>query len=617
MNLLTPNSDAANGSALPLNIEEIAGILGLKPETVNGKIEYHGPNPFDPSGASKDGFMVFADNGMAYDRNGEKYTTKQVQAKARELSFSPVSLPVNGAPKVAPSMFPWGRATVYEYHDERSGLLYQVGRVTEPEGKRFSQRCPKPGGGWIHSLKGVRRVLWLLPDVINAQIVFICEGEKAADALNQELKAANCYGDHVATTNSQGALKWQDEFCEALNGKAVIVLPDNDDKGREHATQVCASIKARGKAQSLKQFDLPNLPPKGDAADFFSSGGSLSALLDLANAAPEWKPEERTSRLRFLTFDQVMDQEPPDWLVPGLLVEGGTSLLTAKQASFKSFFALDLALCVATGKEWHGRKVKQGTVIYIVAEGSSGMRKRQQAWREHFGVKPEGKEYLVVNEAIMLAEGGKLDEFISEVRELEPVLIVVDTLARCAIGLDENSAKDTGLFIHALDRLSKVTGAHILTVHHNNKDGGYRGSTALPAAVDTHISLERKGDQVTLKVEKQKDADEGPNLFFTKLEVAESLVFQYKGVADVEQVKAGLTANQKKVYDVLLSSGCEGATYSQWKEGAAEVGITPDAFKKIKSRLRDDGEAILLSGTEGENGAKFIAKGAKVRVKPA
>ena len=68
----------------------------------------------------------------------------------------------------------------YDYTDEAGNLLFQCVRYAP---KDFSQRRPDCSGGWIGNLKGVRRVLYRLPAVIAAQIVFIVEGEKDADAL--------------------------------------------------------------------------------------------------------------------------------------------------------------------------------------------------------------------------------------------------------------------------------------------------------------------------------------------------------------------------------------------------------------------------------------------------
>jgi len=148
-----------------------------------------------------------------------------------------------------------GRITAtYDYVDETGKLLYQVVRF---QPKRFAQRRPDGKGGWVWGLKGVRRVVYRLPNVVKAEQVFIVEGEKDADALGRL--------GLVATTCPMGAGKWRAEYSGALQGKRVIILPDNDAPGQEHASQVAASLQ--GVAASVKVLSLPGLPGKGDVSD--------------------------------------------------------------------------------------------------------------------------------------------------------------------------------------------------------------------------------------------------------------------------------------------------------------------------------------------------------------
>lgn len=117
----------------------------------------------------------------------------------------------------------------YPYRDEGGETLYEVVRK-EPKG--FAQRR-KTANGWVWNLKGVRRVLFRLPELIAADprdTVFICEGEKDVNRLvGLGL---------VATTNSGGAGKWRSEYSQFLRGRAVCIVPDNDEPGRAHASQV-------------------------------------------------------------------------------------------------------------------------------------------------------------------------------------------------------------------------------------------------------------------------------------------------------------------------------------------------------------------------------------------
>ena len=108
-------------------------------------------------------------------------------------------------------------AATYDYTDERRGLLFQCVRYNNP--KEFRQRRPADGnGGWIWNLNGVRRVLYRLPELLapSTETIFLCEGEKDADAL--------CGLGLIATTNPMGAGNWRDEYNKTLQGRNVVIL---------------------------------------------------------------------------------------------------------------------------------------------------------------------------------------------------------------------------------------------------------------------------------------------------------------------------------------------------------------------------------------------------------
>ena len=315
-------------------------------------------------------------------------------------------------------------------------------------------------------------------------------------------------------------------------------------------------------------------------------------------------------RFKFSTLGEVMTRPDPEFLIERVLVAGATSLLTAKHASFKSFIALDMALCVATGKPWHGFKVKRGAVIYIAAEGAAGIKKRARAWLDyHDEATPEN--FLVVDVPVQIADDATRAAFIAEVLALEPVFIVLDTLARCAVGLEENSSKDMGAFADALGKLAHATGAHVLCVHHNNKGGDYRGSSAVPAAVDTHLSLERKKDTVTLEILKQKDAEEIGPLFFEKKEVsiagtqgqAHSIVFERLETRDTGA--GAFNDVEQKVFDALFECyGSESVSTAQWKRAASQEKDVPESsFSKARQGLVErKGAVLLIAGEKGGKG---------------
>jgi putative DNA primase/helicase len=179
-----------------------------------------------------------------------------------------------------PSSVPFEQRVLrtYDYCDERGTVLFQAVRLwaPPPKNKDFRQRRPDGKGGWVWKLDDVRRVPYRLPELLAAdpaQPVFVVEGEKDAD----RLAALGL----IATTNPMGAGKWRKEFAAFFRGRHVVILPDNDVPGREHAAAVVASLKSV--AASLKTVELPGLPPKGDVSDFLDAGGTVEALLERVN----------------------------------------------------------------------------------------------------------------------------------------------------------------------------------------------------------------------------------------------------------------------------------------------------------------------------------------------
>lgn len=167
----------------------------------------------------------------------------------------------------------------YDYCDEAGCLRYQVVRF---EPKDFRQRRPDGKGGWIWDLRGVERLLYRLPELVtadSAQPVYLVEGEKDTDALRELGLTATC--------NPMGAGKWQDRFAGPLRGRHIIIIPDHDEPGREHAQTVAASVGPV--AASVKVLELPGLPPGGDVSDWLAAGGTVEELKRLANAAPLWR----------------------------------------------------------------------------------------------------------------------------------------------------------------------------------------------------------------------------------------------------------------------------------------------------------------------------------------
>src|SRR5262249_10248930 len=164
----------------------------------------------------------------------------------------------------------------YNYEDRDGTLLYQVLRY---EPKTFRQRRPN-GKSWIWKLTD-RRVVYRWPELCrfpNATI-FDTEGEKDADRLWSI--------DLCATTVAAG--KWSDECVQALAGRDIIILQDNDDAG--HAKAQEAAKLLQGVANTVRVVLLPGLPQRGDVSDWLDMGHSKEELIETCFDAPLWEPQ--------------------------------------------------------------------------------------------------------------------------------------------------------------------------------------------------------------------------------------------------------------------------------------------------------------------------------------
>ncbi len=215
---------------------------------------------------------------------------------------------------------------------------------------------------------------------------------------------------------------------------------------------------------------------------------------------------------KLIHADELDNLPPLSWLVDGEIPRNGLSALVGPSGSGKSFVALDYALRIA----------QLDAVVYVAAEGASGYAIRKNAWCRHYQ-EPAGHLHFWL-EAVNLLDPSAVDAFIAEVRPLAPAMIVLDTLARCMVGGDENSAKDMGLFIAACDRVRNATGATILLVHHTGKSGEYRGSSSFLGALDTMITLTNDDGLITLSCGKTKDHKEFTARYLRMLPSGESCV---------------------------------------------------------------------------------------------
>lgn len=168
--------------------------------------------------------------------------------------------------------------STFDYQKEDGSLLFQVVRY---EPKDFQARRFNGNGEWIYNIKGVELIPYRLPQLWKGENpVFIVEGEKHVDRLIEM--------GLTATTNPFGAGKWRESYNRFFKDREIIILPDNDSPGKEHCARVAGALS--GHAKSIKVFELPGLPEKGDILDWLKQGGTKEQLLELIEKTNFYKP---------------------------------------------------------------------------------------------------------------------------------------------------------------------------------------------------------------------------------------------------------------------------------------------------------------------------------------
>lgn len=459
---------------------------------------------------------------------------------------------------------------VYDYLDGEGKLVFQVLRSAD---KQFSQRRPdaSKAKGWAWNLQGVERVLYRLPRLADAiakgERIFVVEGEKDVHSIERQ--------GEVATCNAGGAGKWKPHYSESLRGAHVVIVGDQDEPGRKHVAEVQASLA--GVAASITVAE----PKAGkDVSDHLGRGFSLDDLVDVEEAEEDGLP-----KIRVYSRKDLESIPPPRWLIEGLLEEG-ISVVWGPPGHGKSFLALDWACSLATGLSWLGQSVVKSPVLYVAAEGTSGIPNRIFAWE--IDRRRRAEDFYLVPQMVDLMDGLWVRALIREVEAHKAGLLVVDTLASSMPGGHENDTKDMNQVVRSARTIREETGASVLIIHHSGVEGGrMRGNTALKGGVESEISvLQEEDGTVTVTSKKQRDGVTGARWNLQLKPVGESVVLSTTSSVTPQKAMA------------VLREEMAGGKVLSINDVAALVGGDLDlAFKLAESGeiSRDDSGYVLGS----------------------
>ncbi len=412
--------------------------------------------------------------------------------------------------------------------------------------------------------------------------ILINEGEKATVAAEKIWQ-----GDSV--TWHGGVNAWQKADWSPIEGREVIIFPDNDEAGKKCANDL--SDHLRRQKCKVKVVEPPkDFADKDDLYDalesnYFKTPEELELFIN--------KQEQKIPRgsLRFQTVKEaILNVENPKWLIEGCFEQEKLITVFGEPKSGKSFIAIAMACAVASGTEFYGCKANRSNVIYLAGEGLSGMRKRLLAFHQSsYGHKlfftPEEKKAntkLQDAQLFLSNRGARINEE-DEYKKLEDEinlikdqsgdigLIIFDTFQRSFSG-DENSAQEVNKFVKAADQLIHDYQCAVLLVHHTGRGNlnRARGSSVLDASIDGEFKVKRKDDEGIMYVnfEQTKNKDgmgmtkkrfkfHEENLIGAGLEMTSGLLIEVdddEEQEDEENVnEAILQATDKKIASLMYS----------------------------------------------------------------
>ena len=439
------------------------------------------------------------------------------------------------------------------------GEIQSVQSIFSDGAKRFHSGGKMSGGHcWIG-------------DPIESETLLIAEGFATADSLHQATKLAVCIAFNAGNLKPVTQM-----LASQYIGKKIVICADNDASG-------VGMSKAK---ECGVDIVLPTID--GDFNDMMSEKG-IDAVRDIVFGKVKQEG-------LFITIEDMMAGiKKPNWLIKGILERGSMNLLFGESGAGKSLFAMDWAFCAATGRDWHGHKIKEELkTLIIMGEGLRGASMRFKALSQKYGEAP--KNIRLSRRSINLLDSKEADDILKIVAELDfkPDIIIIDTLHRNMVG-DENSSEDMAMYFKSIELLARRLDAAIVTVHHSGHGdkGRSRGSSSIKAAMDAEFCVTKNGDGIAFSCTKSKDFGFGTDMSFIIKEVElegevfydedddkqiTSVYLEYQGVAKKEKslpkklqkaldslVLAAETIGKERPELSILGSGQIIVSLSEWK----------------------------------------------------
>jgi hypothetical protein len=204
--------------------------------------------------------------------------------------------------------------------------------------------------------------------------------------------------------------------------------------------------------------------------------------------------------------------------VKGLIRQGDVGIILGAPGAGKSMLAPLIGYRIALGLPVFGMRSRQGRVLYAVAEDAHGMDHRIMALRSEHGTTDDFAVVTIEN----LGDKVEADALMADVRNWQPSVVIIDTLAAAWAGMVENDSADMGKVVEFARRIA-ATGAGVILIHHpaKNTDGSPRGHSSLNGTADWTLLLGDRTEEgiVRCKVTKNRAGRSDLDISFSQRSV--------------------------------------------------------------------------------------------------
>lgn len=497
---------------------------------------------------------------------------------------------------------------------DSSGEILSYQTIDADGNKRFLKGGKIEGG--FYELRG------------NRKVIFIGEGFATCASIHQATGFTT-----LVAFDCGNLAKVAKSAKEMFLGSRIVICADNDqfsegNPGITKAKAAAGLVFGEIVYPIFNESDLTSKPT--DFNDLHTLQGIEAVKEQIERVA---LPAIDKLAFEFTRADSLELTEIK-WVVDDYIEADSLAQVFGDPGGGKSFVAIDLACCVATGKPWHGHDVKQGSVFYIAGEGHNGLARRLKAWQIGNGTSLAGVPLYKSHRAAQLYDATEAAVVAESIKQLSaeanciPSMIVIDTLARNHGG-DENSTQDMNAFIQHLDvYLRQPWKCCVMVVHHSgvaDKDRS-RGSTALKGALDAEYKCQLDSGTKTIAFEskKMKDAEmpSPKNFQITQVDLpinnkngmpvkgAYLTAVDISGLVSQVQKKTYLSPNQKQVMECLVmlevslfqNHQLRPVGYDEWRDCAKEHGVRNNRFwEVVKSMINKEMVVEVDGGYKSKN----------------